>query len=64
MTQGIISKADAPGETEWASVDAILEHDARIRPGNSGGPLVNDDMQVVGVNYAGRTTPIRTSPSA
>ncbi|HSL25161.1 MAG TPA: S1C family serine protease [Acidimicrobiia bacterium] len=54
ITQGIISKSDFPGETEWASVDAILEHDARIRPGNSGGPLVNADMQVVGVNYAGR----------
>ncbi|HKY47210.1 MAG TPA: S1C family serine protease, partial [Acidimicrobiia bacterium] len=54
VTDGIISKSDFPGETEWASVDAILEHDARIRPGNSGGPLVNDAMQVVGVNYAGR----------
>ena len=54
LTDGIISKTDFPGETEWASVDSILEHDARIRPGNSGGPLVNDDMQVVGVNYAGR----------
>jgi serine protease Do len=54
ITEGIISKSDFPGETEWASVDAILEHDARIRPGNSGGPLVNSEMQVVGVNYAGR----------
>jgi serine protease Do len=54
LTSGIISKADAPGETEWASIDAILEHDARIRGGNSGGPLVTTDMQVVGVNYAGR----------
>ncbi len=54
VTGGIISKSDFPGETEWASVNAILEHDARIRPGNSGGPLVNDEMQVLGVNYAGR----------
>jgi serine protease Do len=54
VTAGIISKSDFPGDTEWASVNAILEHDARIRPGNSGGPLVNDAMQVVGVNYAGR----------
>ncbi len=53
LTQGIISKADAPGDTDWASIDAILEHDARIRNGNSGGPLVTADMQVVGVNYAG-----------
>lgn len=54
LTQGIVSKADAPGETEWASIDAILEHDARIRGGNSGGPLVTNDMRVIGVNYAGR----------
>jgi serine protease Do len=54
LTQGIISKANFPGETQWASIDAILEHDARIRGGNSGGPLVTEDAQVVGVNYAGR----------
>jgi serine protease Do len=54
VTSGIVSKSDFPGETEWASVDAILEHDARIRPGNSGGPLVSEAMEVVGVNYAGR----------
>ncbi|CAN5809637.1 MAG: serine protease [Acidimicrobiia bacterium] len=54
LTQGIISKGETPGDTDWASVEAILEHDARIRGGNSGGPLVTEEMQVVGVNYAGR----------
>ena len=54
VTAGIMSKDDFVGETEWASVNTILEHDARIRPGNSGGPLVNDAMEVIGVNYAGR----------
>jgi serine protease Do len=54
VTAGIVSKDDFVGETEWASVNTILEHDARIRPGNSGGPLVNDAMEVIGVNYAGR----------
>jgi serine protease Do len=53
LTQGIVSKASAPGETNWASVDAVVEHDATINPGNSGGPLVNQQGQVVGVNYAG-----------
>ena len=53
LTRGIISKASADGETSWASVDAVLEHDATINPGNSGGPLVTEDGRVVGINYAG-----------
>jgi serine protease Do len=54
LTSGIVSKASANGDTNWASVDAVLEHDARINPGNSGGPLITEDGKVVGINYAGR----------
>ncbi|MDD2523042.1 MAG: trypsin-like peptidase domain-containing protein [Anaerolineaceae bacterium] len=53
LTKGIISKANADGETSWASVDAVIEHDARIRGGNSGGPLLSKDGKVIGINYAG-----------
>ncbi len=53
LTRGIISKEDADGETNWASVDKVLEHDATINPGNSGGALVDANGQLVGVNYAG-----------
>ena len=53
LTRGIISKANANGETSWASLDAVIEHDARIRGGNSGGPLVTSDGKVVGINFAG-----------
>jgi len=53
LTRGIVAKERANGETNWASVDAVLEHDATINPGNSGGPLVTSDGQVIGVNYAG-----------
>ncbi len=54
LTRGIISKERADGETQWASVDTVLEHDATINPGNSGGPLVDGEGQVVGVNYRKR----------
>ncbi len=53
MTRGIVAKARASGESNWASVDRVLQHDAVINPGNSGGPLVSTGGQVVGVNYAG-----------
>ena len=53
LTRGIISKERADGETIWASVDSVVEHDAQLNPGNSGGPLVTADGRVVGVNYAG-----------
>ena len=53
LTSGIISSTSADGETNWASVDAVLQHDAQILGGNSGGPLVDEDGLVVGINYAG-----------
>ena len=56
LTKGIISKSSAGGESSWASIDAVIEHDARIRGGNSGGPLITPDGKVVGVNYAGNDT--------
>ena len=52
LTRGIVSKARADGESEWASVDYVVEHDAQINSGNSGGPLVDKDGAVIGINYA------------
>jgi serine protease Do len=53
LTRGIVSSTTASGETSWASVDKVIEHDARIRGGNSGGPLLDDQGRIVGINYAG-----------
>ncbi|MEQ8841026.1 MAG: PDZ domain-containing protein [Acidimicrobiales bacterium] len=53
LTNGIVGSVNASGETSWASVDGVLQHDARILGGNSGGPLVDEFGDVVGVNYAG-----------
>src|SRR4030043_735956 len=56
MTKGIVSKEKADGETSWAAVDSVIEHDATINPGKSGGPLADSEGKVVGVNYAGSST--------
>lgn len=53
LTRGIIAKANANGESYWASVDGVIQHDATINPGNSGGALVTAEGQVVAVNYSG-----------
>ena len=53
LLDGIVSKEDADGESDWASVDSVIEHSADTLPGNSGGPIVTKDGKVVAVNYAG-----------
>jgi serine protease Do len=52
LTKGVISKAKANGETSWASIDSVIEHDANTNPGNSGGPVVTPAGRVVGVHFA------------
>jgi serine protease Do len=56
LTKGIISKANADGETNWASVDSVIEYDATTNPGNSGGPVVTEDGKVVAVHYSGNSS--------
>lgn len=52
LTKGIVSKPEASLDSVWASVGDVIEHSAKVNPGNSGGPLVNQEGQVFGVNYA------------
>ena len=53
LTKGIVAKEKANGEWNFASVDAAIQHDASTNPGNSGGPVVNAQGQVVAIHYAG-----------
>ena len=54
MTRGIISKEDAFGDSPFASVNYVVGHDATVNPGNSGGPLIDENAGVVGINYYAR----------
>lgn len=51
LVSGIVAKAEADGETQWSSVDSVIQHDAEAQPGNSGGPIVTEDGQVVGIHF-------------
>jgi serine protease Do len=44
LTSGIISRIDTKS--------GLIQHDAAVNPGNSGGPLLNSNGQVIGVNSA------------
>ncbi len=50
VTQGIISAKHRTGITDPSSYQDYLQTDAATNPGNSGGPLLNLQGEVVGVN--------------
>ncbi len=52
VTLGIVSALDRTIGTEGAFLDGLIQTDAAISSGNSGGPLVNGEGQVVGINTA------------
>ncbi len=53
LTRGIVSKAEAGGDTSWSAVDHVIEYDATTNPGNSGGAVVDENGKVVAVHYKG-----------
>jgi S1-C subfamily serine protease len=52
VTSGIVSALERTITTDSGALDGLIQTDAAISSGNSGGPLVNDKAQVVGINTA------------
>ncbi len=52
VTRGIVSALDRSITTEESSLRGVIQTDAAISSGNSGGPLVNARGQVVGIDTA------------
>ena len=51
LTRGIISALDREiSAPDGAKITGALQTDAALNPGNSGGPLINDEGDVIGVN--------------
>ena len=52
VTSGIVSAMKRTIETESGALNSLIQTDAAISSGNSGGPLVNLQGEVVGINTA------------
>ena len=52
VTQGIISGLDRTISTSETTMTGLIQTDASINSGNSGGPLLNSSGQVIGINTA------------
>jgi putative serine protease PepD len=53
VTKGIVSALDRSIDVENRTLSGLIQTDAAISSGNSGGPLVNASGQVIGMNSAG-----------
>jgi S1-C subfamily serine protease len=47
VSEGIVSAVHRPGPN---GIDAYIQTDAALNPGNSGGPLINTKGEVIGIN--------------
>lgn len=48
-TDGVVSGLDRAAKGEAGAMTGLIQFDAAVNPGSSGGPLINDQAQVVGI---------------
>jgi S1-C subfamily serine protease len=58
VTSGVVSSSGAtmPAEGNWLPVRGVIQHDAAINEGNEGGPLLDLNGNVIGINIGSVTT--------
>jgi S1-C subfamily serine protease len=56
VTRGIVSATDREVDTDSGTMTGLVQTDAAISSGNSGGPLVNAAGEVIGINSAVATS--------
>ncbi len=55
ITRGIVSSLDRPLKVnDQLAYERVIQTDAAVNPGNSGGPLINIDGEMIGLNAAVR----------
>src|SRR5439155_5384438 len=52
VTSGVVSGLDRSGAgmTRGSTINGLIQTDAVVNPGNSGGPLFNAQGEVIGIN--------------
>lgn len=55
-TEGIVSAVRTEHQEGWPDVKAVIQTSTPISGGNSGGPLVNRDGEVIGINTFGKVS--------